>query len=291
MQQISELTTTATSAGEFTNGSVSSGVSPTNLDAGWFNTVQRELIAVVEAGGLTLDPTNDAQMIEAIQALLLAQNAGRLLAVQVFTASGTYTPTSGTSKILVRAVGGGGGGAGVPAGSSTANSIGAGGGGGAYVEGLITAVPSSVTVTIGAAGAAGASGGGTGGTGGTTKFGSLITCSGGLGGGYTTTANSAATAGATSGGTASATSDVTVLIGNSGAIGSPGYMTSGSGGCAGNGGGSPLGVGGKGSANGAGTAGSGAGTGGGGALTIITNTTAAAGGAGTAGKVIVLEYA
>ncbi len=43
--------------------------------------------------------------------------AGALLNVQVFTASGTYTPTSGVSKALIMVKGGGGGGQGTTAGS------------------------------------------------------------------------------------------------------------------------------------------------------------------------------
>ncbi len=86
-------------------------------------------------------------------------NAQILPNTQVFTASGTYTPTPGVSHIIVRAVGGGGG----------------GGGGGLF---------SSVT---------------SGNTGGTTSFGSLVSLTGGTGGctgvsGGTATVNSPAIA-------------------------------------------------------------------------------------------------
>ena len=74
MQKISNLTATATPDGLFTNGSVATGVSPTILDAGWFNTIQNELVAVVLAGGLKLDPGNDAQVLAALTKLFLQRS-------------------------------------------------------------------------------------------------------------------------------------------------------------------------------------------------------------------------
>ncbi|MDH1088851.1 hypothetical protein N5C79_20320 [Pantoea brenneri] len=73
MQKISNITATATKDGLFTNGSVASGVSPTILDAAWFNTIQNELVAIVQEGGLTLDPANDAQVLQAINVLLASR--------------------------------------------------------------------------------------------------------------------------------------------------------------------------------------------------------------------------
>ena len=105
------------------------------------------------------------------------------LNVQVFTTSGTYTPTHGMVYCIQESVGGGGGGAGLP--SSTNGSASAGGSGG-YSCSLLTAaqIGSSQTVTIGAAGTAGSSSGGNGGAGGTTSLGSLVSCTGGGGGNY-----------------------------------------------------------------------------------------------------------
>lgn len=71
MEKISAYTTTADDNDEFTDGSVSSGESPTNLEAGWFNMVQRELVAVVTAAGLSLDSSNDNQMIAALKGMFL----------------------------------------------------------------------------------------------------------------------------------------------------------------------------------------------------------------------------
>lgn len=105
---------------------------------------------------------------------------GMFLGRQVFSASGTYTPTPGATMALIRMIGAGGAGGGSPAAGAGAVGLGLGGAGGAYAELLITTGLASQTVTIGAAGV-GVSGG-TGGTGGTTSFGTLITCTGGSGG-------------------------------------------------------------------------------------------------------------
>lgn len=107
---------------------------------------------------------------------------GRLLNIQVFTASGTYTPTSGTTKIVVEVQAPGGGSGGVPATSAGQNGVAGGGAAGSYARVYYTSGVTSQTVTIGAAGAAGAAGANPGGTGGTTSFGSLISCPGGPGG-------------------------------------------------------------------------------------------------------------
>src|SRR3546814_12043918 len=79
--------------------------------------------------------------------------------VITFTASGTYTPTTGTKLVHVICIGGGGGSGGV---GSSAKSGGAGGG--AYAESWlsITAVGASKAVTVGAGGGGGASGRNTG---------------------------------------------------------------------------------------------------------------------------------
>ncbi len=109
------------------------------------------------------------------------------VATQVFTASGTYTPTAGMKycRVRIQAPGGGGGGAdGVGDGGGTNGTNGGGGGGGEYAEGWFTAaqIGASQAVTIGAVGAAGSNTGGDGGTGGTTSLGALLTAIGGTGG-------------------------------------------------------------------------------------------------------------
>lgn len=106
---------------------------------------------------------------------------GRLLNVQVFTASGTYTPTSGANTAIVEVIGGGGGGGGSGAATGSTVAVAQGGSSGSYAKVRLTSL-SSQTVTIGGGGAGGAAGANAGASGGQTTFGSIITCPGGLGG-------------------------------------------------------------------------------------------------------------
>ncbi|WP_141668053.1 MULTISPECIES: hypothetical protein [unclassified Burkholderia] len=109
-------------------------------------------------------------------------NSGRLLNVQTFSSSGTYTNTPGTNKIRVRGRGTGGGSAGVPSTSSTQVAAAGGGGGGPYIDVWFTSgFTGGIPVTIGAPGTAGAAGLNNGGNGGTSTFGSLVTLPGGVG--------------------------------------------------------------------------------------------------------------
>lgn len=100
MRKISALTDTADSAGEFTDGSVASGLSPTILPADWFNVIQRELVAVVEGGGLTLDSSNDAQLLAALQALFMAKD-GAALPLSGGTLTGELVSTSANALRMV----------------------------------------------------------------------------------------------------------------------------------------------------------------------------------------------
>jgi hypothetical protein len=123
---------------------------------------------------------------------------GTLLGVQVFTVSGTYTPTPGTTKVYVECVGGGGAGGGVP-GVASGNQLGGGGGGGAYGASLLTSGFSGASYVVGAAGAGSS---GAGGNGGTTSFGTgpLVSAGGGGGGAAgVTTGDVAAGAGGAAG--------------------------------------------------------------------------------------------
>ena len=70
MQKIGDITDTADGNGEFTDGNVAGNVQPTELMAAWFNSVQREIIAVLAAAEIAPDKTNDKQLSEAIQAIL-----------------------------------------------------------------------------------------------------------------------------------------------------------------------------------------------------------------------------
>jgi len=119
---------------------------------------------------------------------------------QVFTTSGTYTPTAGMKYCIVEVVGGGGGGGGCP--QSTGDvSAGGGGGGGGYARKSVALVTigASQVVTVGAGGSGGAIGTNNGGTGGTSSVGSIVTASGGVGGVGSTTATNTFTAGGAGG--------------------------------------------------------------------------------------------
>lgn len=69
MQKISDSTSTANAAGEFTEGNPAAGVAATLLKAEWLNVIQREIVAVILAAGLTLNKNDDTQLSEAVSAL------------------------------------------------------------------------------------------------------------------------------------------------------------------------------------------------------------------------------
>lgn len=102
----------------------------------------------------------------------------------VFTASGTWTRPTGLSHIRSYGVGGGGQGGGCAATAAGQVAEAAGGSAGGYCESSLaaSALPATVTVTVGAGGSGGAAGA-AGAAGGNTTFGSLWTAGGGGGGG------------------------------------------------------------------------------------------------------------
>lgn len=112
-------------------------------------------------------------------------------AIQVFTASGTYTKTSGATVAIVEVVGGGGSGGGSGAGG---NYAGGGGAGGYSRKRIDISGVTTVTVTVGSGGAA-VSSSSNGNTGGTSSFGAYCSATGGVGGlnyangGYSTSAS------------------------------------------------------------------------------------------------------
>ncbi|BBR13393.1 hypothetical protein [Klebsiella quasipneumoniae] len=104
MRKISSVTDTADSNGEFTQGNVANGVSPTILVADIFNTWQREMVGVVEGSGRQLEPENDGQLNEVIDELritaLLSEPIVGALTSQGYCIIPTRTP-SGEKKILL----------------------------------------------------------------------------------------------------------------------------------------------------------------------------------------------
>ncbi|MGR7782590.1 hypothetical protein ACU6XS_23545 [Klebsiella aerogenes] len=155
MQKVGNTTDTADANGEYTNGNVANGIPPTIINAEMLNTFQRELVNTVEGSGLVLDPSNNHQLLEAIKKLT---SPGRLLGIKVITNTQTYTPSTGTKKIIIEMVGGGGAGGSVDTGTASGDQVpggaAAGGEGGAYGAALIDPVFSSALVTIGKAGTA-----------------------------------------------------------------------------------------------------------------------------------------
>ncbi|MGQ7907217.1 glycine-rich domain-containing protein [Burkholderia sp. BC1] len=227
-------------------------------------------------------------------AMQLGQATGRLLNIQVFTSSGTYTPTPGTKSIIVEAIGGGGSGGGVPVAGAGNVSAGGGGSTGSYAKAYFTSNITSQAVTIGAGGVGVV--GGAGGSGGTTSFGSLVICPGGSGAAVAITSSSANVTG--SGGAASSNPTISGASAGysfAGSVGDGGIALSGSSGLSGAGINTSFGAGGgQIGANGTivitGVAATGPGASGSGALGI-GNGIAAAGGNGFKGQVVIFEYA
>lgn len=133
----------------------------------------REILAQTDAAGVLLKlGLGDA-----------SGYVGRLLKIQVFTASGTVTKTPGAKKWRIKCLGAGGGSSAAPATGSNEVSVGSGGGAGAYAEGIYDV--SSITtasVVIGSGGAGGTAGSIYGADGGTSSVGSFISSPGGRAG-------------------------------------------------------------------------------------------------------------
>ncbi|EFM0488388.1 hypothetical protein CF52_002810 [Escherichia coli] len=202
---------------------------------------------------------------------------GRLVNTQVFTSSGTYTPTPGTKRIRVTITGGGGGGGGCQAISSNETFFGAGGGAGGTVITILTPTQNSYPVTIGAGGAGGV--GATNGLkGGDSSFGSVI-APGGEGGGKVGVTN-------TNGGNGGVPNigDIRITGGDGGDGQSGNISVSGEGGASYWGGGGRAGAGG-------GVRGRAFGSGGGGAYDAGYSGTSMTGGKGADGVCIIEEFA
>ncbi len=203
---------------------------------------------------------------------------------QVFTSSGTYTPTANMIYCWAQLVGGGGGGGGADIDGGDTAPAGSGGGGGLYVSQILSAatIGASQTVTIGAGGAGGvhlADGV----AGGTTSLGSILSASGGVQGMYMRSSGPIQEGG--DGGQAhTGTPDYLTFGGGGGyAINVGGALVSGAGGS------TLLSPGGKArgiAANGV----SGGGYGGGGSGGVAASSIPATGGAGDNGVVIITEY-
>lgn len=204
--------------------------------------------------------------------------------VQVFTTSGTYTPTSGMVYCWAQLVGGGGGGGGASVDGGAVSPAGSGGGAGLYASKVFSSatIGTSQTITVGAGGAGGiAAADGSSGT--ATSIGALLSVDGGVNGQYMRTSGPVQEGG--DGGQASTgTYDYASFGGGGGyAINVGGAVVSGAGGA------SLLSPGGK--ARGVAADGvPGGGYGGGGSGGVAAVGVPATGGAGDNGVVIITEY-
>lgn len=212
--------------------------------------------------------------------------AGRFLNRQYLTTTGshTYTPTTGTSFILLQMMGGGGAGGGATGGTSACG-VGGGGGGGGYLEKIVTSISGTYSYTVGAAGAGGT---GTGGNGGDTTFvNGGTTYTAGKGSGGVTLASGTSTT-TTAGGAAGTSTNGDLNV--SGQTGQRGYRLSGTSGSAGTGGSTRWGQGGLAQFPFASASDAPAGYGAGGGGSLSFTSTNVGGTSGTQGIIIVDEY-
>jgi hypothetical protein len=236
--------------------------------------------------------TNTIGGLTSGNSLLAATNSSGTLAMrafsvhrQVFTSTGTYTPSTGMLYCDIICIGGGAAGGGAPATTGSQFSGGGGGGAGEYAQGIFSAstIGASQSITIGTGGTGNS--GATGGNGGSTSVGSLISSNGGSGG-----VSAAATTAISISGGAGGTGGTGGDFRTPGNIGGPGWGSvaggSGNGGIGGNG---QYGSGGQFFVNAVGGAGAGYGSGGGGSFNGASQS-ARAGGTGASGIVLVTEY-
>ena len=167
------------------------GLASTTINQLLYSSANNVIAGLATANNATL--VTDGSGVPSLSATLpiavIANIPGRLINI-TYLVSGTgatYTPTSGTTAIILEAYGSGGGGGGC-AGASSSYSAGGGGGAGGYALKYITGIDSATytgTYTIGAFGAGGV-GNSAGGNAGNTTYtdGTVsITCIGGTGGG------------------------------------------------------------------------------------------------------------
>ena len=80
----------ADSNNEFTNGDPAFGIEATEVWSKWLNSIQRELVALVLAAGLTLDDQDDTQILQAVDKRIVEPGS-----VMMF---GQNTPPTGWTR-------------------------------------------------------------------------------------------------------------------------------------------------------------------------------------------------
>ena len=239
-------------SGNIASGGVATGNIAVNAVT---NTILAQMAPNTIKGNNTGAAANASDLsISQVQTMLGVTTASSTGNIQTFTAVGTatWTKPSGygvNSLAFIEGWGGGGGGSSGWGGWS-------GGGGGSYksVFILLSSLPSTVTVMIGAGGAGGTNPAGNGGA---TTFGSFLTAQGGTGsgsacggagGGFTTTANAGSSindaGGEGYGGTGSSTAASGYFVGGGGGYSLSGSSIAGSSVYGGGGGGTPASAGG-----------------------------------------------
>lgn len=281
---------TAHPQGAFKNRSTPTAQDGSYLEADWMNDIDGFFARILNVAAVTPNNIVDDGSSSQLYNAMLTATPGRLINVQTFFSTGTYTPTAGTKRVIVEMVGGGGGGAGSRAAATGNLSIGGAGGAASYLKAMYTSGFSGIQVTVGSGGNGGTVSDPFASSGSASSFGSLCSAAGGGAGSPAGPTNSfpfatvaATVSNGTSGsgiiiGTPGSGSGASIAINASTSVGFPG-------------GNSHFGAGGYiTSANASGIQGSGYGSGGG--PTVVSGgNSAVAGGKGTNGIVIIWEYA
>lgn len=87
------------------NGNKTLGINPTEFNAEMMNSIQEELAAIAEAAGLTLNPANNGQVLEAIQRMIDAQSGNYALdtgAANAYVVALSPAITAYTDGMVVR---------------------------------------------------------------------------------------------------------------------------------------------------------------------------------------------
>lgn len=104
MQRVGDSTSTANGSKEFVRGQPGTGVAATLITVEWLNAVQRELVNAIEGAGLTIDPSDNTQLLKAVQALQTwAKLSGKPNTVAGFGIIDAFTKTE-TSTAIQQAV-------------------------------------------------------------------------------------------------------------------------------------------------------------------------------------------